>query len=228
MNCGRGETPSPSRRERGKLERRRRVKEAAAAIFAEVGYDAATTRAIAERAYVGTGTVFVFARDKRELLMMVVNDRFDGLSDDALNVVDRSRSLLDQLMDFFTERYRVWALDPDLSRCAVRESLSYVKASDEMGPEILKFMARLPRYSQLIAVHIRQRQKLGLVQRSVEADLVARLVMAVYINELRHWLALHRLDVDDGIEDLRSLLAVALIGIDKSEGSLKRMSASAR
>ena len=62
-------------RERGKLEKRRRIKQAARDVFLEKGYDAATTREIAERAYVAIGTLFVYAKDQRDLLMMLISTR---------------------------------------------------------------------------------------------------------------------------------------------------------
>ena len=63
--------PTLSVRERGKIERRQRVRQAALEMFTEKGYDSTTTKEIAERAQVGAGTVFVYARDKRELLFQI-------------------------------------------------------------------------------------------------------------------------------------------------------------
>src|SRR5688500_8210555 len=58
--------PAPERggRAQQKLETRRRIRDAAWALFTELGYDGTTTKAVAERAEVAAGTVFVHARDK--------------------------------------------------------------------------------------------------------------------------------------------------------------------
>ena len=61
------------RRERSMLDKRRRIFEAAAALFAERGYDEVNTQEIAERADVAAGTVFRYASSKAELLLMVYN-----------------------------------------------------------------------------------------------------------------------------------------------------------
>ena len=61
------------RRERSMLDKRRRIFEAAAALFAERGYDAVSTQEIAELADVAAGTVFRYASSKAELLLMVYN-----------------------------------------------------------------------------------------------------------------------------------------------------------
>ncbi len=48
-------------RESNKLQKLRRIKSAAAALFTEKGFDAATTRDIARRARVAKGTLFLYA-----------------------------------------------------------------------------------------------------------------------------------------------------------------------
>ena len=213
---------SISPRERGKLERRRRIRQAALEMFIEKGYDTTTTREIAERANVGTGTVFVYARDKRELLMMVMNDQLDALTDEELDEVEPGKSLLDQMMVFFAKRYQFWAINPELSRCAVRETFSYVKDSDELGPEILAFLARLPRQRIKLGHLIRQRQKLDCLRTDLDPDMVADMCMAIYLNELRHWLANRSLDLAGGLARLKSLLQLALTGMELATSTRPR------
>ncbi|WP_119726758.1 TetR/AcrR family transcriptional regulator [Thermomonospora amylolytica] len=65
----------PGRRERKKEDTRRRIIEAATALFAERGYQAVTTSEIAEAADIGAGTLFRYADSKAELLVMVINER---------------------------------------------------------------------------------------------------------------------------------------------------------
>lgn len=53
--------------------KRGRIFDAAAALFAEHGFEGVTTRAISERADVAEGTLFRYAETKAELLLMVYN-----------------------------------------------------------------------------------------------------------------------------------------------------------
>ncbi|SDB89139.1 transcriptional regulator, TetR family [Sanguibacter gelidistatuariae] len=64
------------RRERAKEDKRARIFSAASAAFAEHGFDRVTTQQIADRADVGTGTLFRYAATKGELFLMVYNERF--------------------------------------------------------------------------------------------------------------------------------------------------------
>lgn len=64
------------RRERNKQQKLERITTAAAELFAEHGIDEVTTQQIAERADVGTGTLFLYAKTKGELLLLVQNAHY--------------------------------------------------------------------------------------------------------------------------------------------------------
>ena len=67
--------PAVGRRERAKQDKRARIFAAAAALFAEHGFERVTTQQIADRADVGAGTLFQYASTKGELFLMVYNGR---------------------------------------------------------------------------------------------------------------------------------------------------------
>ncbi|GAA5108516.1 TetR/AcrR family transcriptional regulator [Nocardia iowensis] len=64
------------RRLRNMRDKQSRIFEAAAALFAERGFDSVTTQEISERADVAAGTLFRYASSKGELLLMVYNEDF--------------------------------------------------------------------------------------------------------------------------------------------------------
>ncbi|GMA34454.1 hypothetical protein GCM10025876_06580 [Demequina litorisediminis] len=64
------------RRERNKQLKRERITAAASALFAEHGVDDVTTQQIADAADVGTGTLFLYAKSKAELLLLVQNTHY--------------------------------------------------------------------------------------------------------------------------------------------------------
>jgi len=69
-------SPEQGRRERNKLDKQERIFAAAAELFGDDGYDGVTTQRIAERAGVTNGTLFRYAANKAELLLMVMNSEF--------------------------------------------------------------------------------------------------------------------------------------------------------
>jgi AcrR family transcriptional regulator len=65
-----------SRRERNKQEKLDRIIAAASALFAEHGVEEVTTQQIADKADIGTGTLFLYAKTKGELLLLVQNTHY--------------------------------------------------------------------------------------------------------------------------------------------------------
>lgn len=64
------------RRERNKQEKLDRITAAATELFAEHGVDDVTTQQIADKADIGTGTLFLYAKTKGELLLLVQNANY--------------------------------------------------------------------------------------------------------------------------------------------------------
>jgi len=195
-------------RERQKTERRRRIEAAARAVFREKGYEAATTREIAARAEVSIGTLFAYAADKRDLLAMVYRDELHVLTETTFATVPPDAPLLDQLMHVLTARYAYWSSDPALARHAVRETFAAIYPASAAAPggeappeELLR--ARL---TDLIAGG----QRAGRVTADDEAELIARVVLDIYLSENRAWLAEPEPDLPTGTGRLRAALALAL------------------
>ena len=70
------EIESLGRRERNKLDKLERITAAAGELFAVRGVDDVTTQEIADRADIGTGTLFLYAKTKGELLLLVQNSAY--------------------------------------------------------------------------------------------------------------------------------------------------------
>lgn len=64
------------RRERNKQQKLERIIAAASELFAENGVEDVTTQQIAQKADIGTGTLFLYAKTKGELLLLVQNANY--------------------------------------------------------------------------------------------------------------------------------------------------------
>jgi len=89
-------------REQNKLDKLQRIKAAAADLFAELGYESATMRAIANRAGVGLGTLFLYAENKRDLVFLIFNEELDSIIERAFGSVRPEMPLLEQLVSVFS------------------------------------------------------------------------------------------------------------------------------
>ena len=70
-------SPTLGRRERNKQQKLERIIDAAGELFAQRGVDDVTTQEVAEKADIGTGTLFLYARTKGELLLLVQNASYE-------------------------------------------------------------------------------------------------------------------------------------------------------
>src|SRR5213592_3486907 len=64
------------RRERNKQQKLDRITAAASELFAKYGVEEVTTQQIADKADIGTGTLFLYAKTKGELLLLVQNTHY--------------------------------------------------------------------------------------------------------------------------------------------------------
>ena len=85
-------------REKNKIEKLQRIREAARELFVKKGFDETTTREIAVRAGVGIGTVFTYAENKRDLLFLVANDDLDEVTRRAEASVSDDASCLENFL----------------------------------------------------------------------------------------------------------------------------------
>jgi AcrR family transcriptional regulator len=195
-------------RERNKLDKLRRIKDAASELFVKKGFDDTTTREIAVRAGVGLGTVFVYATTKRDLLFLLVTDELQEVIDHAAGLVRPGRPMLENLLKIFRAHYRYYARQPALSRLALREMTFYAT-----GPQAKKF---LKTREQLISL-IGQVVDMAVEQKSIapaeDSQTVAWVIFSIYQIEVRRWLSGDDLDITRGIARVRRQLTLLINGL---------------
>jgi AcrR family transcriptional regulator len=107
------------RRLRG-LRSRRRIREAARALFSERGFDGATLRAIAQRAGMGASSIYRHVRTKHELLILELAD----LQEEAWTRFrlgdDRAAPTRERVHRFFQAQHALLASNADLTVIALR------------------------------------------------------------------------------------------------------------
>jgi AcrR family transcriptional regulator len=200
-----------SRRERSKRDKVERIQAAAREIFRLKGFDAATTREIAEQADVGFGTVFLHAGAKGALLMTLVNADLAELSDDAVKALGPNADIVDQIVAFFRSRYEYWSRNPSLSRAAFREMSARDGASDVTGAARRALTAK--RLSELLAEY---NLRLPADDQN-DTQAFAELFTAIYLGEVRMWLHDDVPNVESGVARLRRLIELAAHGMARSE-----------
>jgi AcrR family transcriptional regulator len=111
----------PSRRERNKLQKRARIVAAARDLFERQGFADTTTQQIADAADIGTGTLFLYARSKEDLLVMVFRDEMLDTARQIFADLKPKTRIDAQLMTVFNRMADYHARDLDLARLLLRE-----------------------------------------------------------------------------------------------------------
>lgn len=92
------DTAAPGRRERNKQQKLARIIAAADELFGRHGVDEVTTQQIADAADIGTGTLFLYARTKAELLLLVQNTHYAEAIERGLAASGATSSPIDAIM----------------------------------------------------------------------------------------------------------------------------------
>lgn len=208
-----GKSLQPGLRERNKQEKRQRIRVAARQLFSERGYDNTTLRGIAQRAGVALGTLFNYARDKRDLVFLIVNEELKEVTADALSIAGQHRALVDQLMAIFGCHYDYFAKDPALSRIVLRELVFY-----SSGKQAETFHEIRQRLMAGIERLVREAQRKEQIRQGEKAALVARHIFFTFSAALRWWIATPQPKARAGLRDLRRLLDLQIRGLQRKLG----------
>ena len=202
-------------RERNKIDKLRRIKDAARELFIAKGFDDTTTREIAILAGVGLGTIFVYAVNKRDLLFLVVNDELENITKEAEASISEQASLLENLLDVFRRHYECFRRQPALSRLVLREMVFY-----DSGAQAGRFQTTRERLIELIG----KVAQLAIMQESTSPSetpqFIGWTIFCIFQVELRRWLSHDDPNLREGMEALQRALTLFIRGMNPTENAL--------
>lgn len=168
---------APSRRERNKLEKRARIVAAARDLFERHGFAETTTQQIAAAADIGSGTLFLYADSKEDLLVMVFHDEMLETVQRIFAEPPAGETMAEQLMAAFNQMADYHAKDPELARMLLKELV--VPGSPARRSDIDELME---------AIFDGIAQVVGADKQVSQPGLVARSAFALYYFALVSWL----------------------------------------
>jgi len=193
-------------RERNKAEKLLRIRNAARALFARRGFEATTAREICERAGIGTGTLFLYVRDKRELLFLTFEEDARRIFAEARAAAARESDFLAQLMAYFGRFIAFYARDAAHAKSLVQELFFREHDPERLGRLTLEFGAHL---AELVA----QAQARGALRADVAPMPVAQALFAHYGYWIQGWLGAGLVSRQGAEDGLRRALELQLDGL---------------
>ncbi len=202
-------------RERNKREKLVRIRAAARALFAKRGFEATTAREICERAGIGTGTLFLYVKDKRELLFLGFEEDARAIFAAGSAAAAGERDVVEQLMALFGRFIAYYARDRAHSKALLQELFFREHDPERMGRLTLEYGAHV---ANLVA----NAQARGDLRADVPAPLVANALFAHYAYWIQGWLGAGIVSREGAEDGLRKTLALQLEGLRPTPGH-KRM-----
>ena len=172
------------RREQNKREKRDRIVAVSRELFQKQGFANTTVQQISEGAQVAAGTLFLYAKSKEELLILVFRDEMMELVEIAYSGIDQDASFLEQVSALFKRFIAYHARDVAIARELIRE---------------ITFLTNRDRASDLIAITQAIVKKLaaltdraasrGELDPNIDRMMFANCLFSIYYQQLQMWLS---------------------------------------
>ncbi|MBI1238580.1 MAG: TetR family transcriptional regulator [Alphaproteobacteria bacterium] len=175
--------PAPEgRRERNKREKLQRIVAAARALFRAQGFDKTTTQEIAEAAGIGSGTLFLYAKSKEDLLVLVFRDEMSELIERAFEEIPDTLPLLEQTTMLFDRFIAYHRRDFAIAQSLLRE-LSFLSNPARRDP-----VNAIPNLiANNLAPRVAAAQARGEIRRDLDPSTAGHCLFSVYYQQLLIW-----------------------------------------
>lgn len=158
----------PDGRRRRLSDKRQRILSAAVRVFARRGFYHAKVAEIARAAAVADGTIYLYFKNKDDLLISLFDERMGGIIDEFRKAIAGLDNAAGKLRALVRMHFRMVKEDPDLAavvQLELRQSNKFIK---EYGG------SRFAEYLKLIRDTIVEGQEAGLFRRDLAPGVVKR------------------------------------------------------
>lgn len=174
-------TPSPelSRRERKKVDTRRRIFEAAVSLFREKGFEATTVDEITERADVGRGTFFNYFPKKESVLAWLSEEKLLVAEQGLAAMLESPSPTREKLVELYLVAASIYEDEPELSRYVLGE---WLRRAFQPTAEVEK------RWQKLVLDLLQQGRSQGEIRADVEPLRAEATLTSVYFSAVFQFL----------------------------------------
>jgi len=189
------------RRERNKQEKLDRITAAATELFAEYGVEDVTTQQIADKADIGTGTLFLYAKTKGELLLLVQNAHY-------AEALERGRAAAETTQDALGAVMAVVRPIVECNRTQIDNGRFYLREmvfGDPTEPQHSAALSIVGQTEEAIAAILGREELAGAGDAATTARIVSAIMfvsMAASVNA--------GLEIEALVQDIRTQISVLI------------------
>ncbi|MFC7596574.1 TetR/AcrR family transcriptional regulator [Terrabacter sp. GCM10028922] len=191
------------RRERNKQQKLDRITAAARELFETRGVDEVTTQEIADKADIGAGTLFLYAKTKAELLLLVQNAGYADALAQGRSASEKIPDLLDAVMAIVCPVVECNRKQVDNGRTYLRE----IVFGDPQEPHHRDALALTVQTEGAIADVLARDERID----SGDAATLAHIVSAIMFVSMAATINIAN-PVDDVVQEIRDQIRVLLPG----------------
>ena len=197
--------PSVGRRVRNKQQKLERITAAASALFAERGIDEVTTQEVADAADIGTGTLFLYAKTKGELLLLVQNAHYAKALDRGHAAAPAAPNALDAVMAYVRPIVECNRSHVENGRTYLREMVF----GDPTEPYHAAALEIVGKTEESVAAVLRTRRRIEPTRASDLARITSSIIFLTLSASMNA-----ETTIDALIEDIRRQIAT-LLGVEQ-------------
>ena len=201
-------TGSKKVRESARADSLNRIVSAARHLFVSVGYDGATLRMIADRADMALGTLFYYARDKRDLIYLIFNDEFDAATTQGVETCRDAPGFKAKVLAITEPFYRFFAREPELSLILLSEVQQH-----SPGLHLAQNLAIRERFISALEGLVKEAQNTGEIQYAEESRIITLNIFFCFSSAVRWWIASPAPKWRAGHKEFERLLDVIMHGL---------------
>ncbi len=197
-------------RERHKIDKLQRITSATQELFGRLGYDGTTLREIADQAGIALGTLALYAKDKRDLILLLFNKNIPLLMAAGKAKISPDKTVEENMLAFFEPFYRAYAKDLTLYRVILNHGQLADLAAGIHTQQFLRIRVAL---LASLAEIIRNGQAKGECNVDGDAEFQARAFYYMYFSAVRLWIYQPQPKVKAGLAELKALFTLQVRGI---------------
>ncbi|CAH0137788.1 MULTISPECIES: TetR/AcrR family transcriptional regulator [unclassified Arthrobacter] len=189
------------RRERNKQQKMDRITAAASELLAEHGIEDVTTQQIADKADIGTGTLFLYAKTKGELLLLVQNAHYAEALQQGRADAETTPDILDAVLAIVRPIVECNRVQVDNGRTYLREMVF----GDPAEPRHAEALSIVAQTEEAIAAVLGRHELVSAGDAATTAHIVTAIMflsMAATVNAA--------LSIDEIVQDIRTQVGVLL------------------
>jgi TetR/AcrR family fatty acid metabolism transcriptional regulator len=164
-------------------EKYNRILEAACKVFAEFGFYQSTIALIAKEAGVADGTIYLYFKNKDDILVQFVEYKTKLVFERFREAVERADSAVEKLRNLIRTHLGEFQKDPNM---AIVYQAQNRHMQNGLALESIKAMSKM--YRDIVAEIIELGQEEGTIRRNLYIGLVKRLINGAVEEVINSWL----------------------------------------